>query len=182
MVFHPPGLNESKTLWLDSTDAVKNASTYYPIFWNSTDPNSSVITLGNNGAINGNGNTYVAYCFRDVEGYSKFGTYEGNTLADGPFIYTGFKPAFVIIKNTENTSNWNMLDSTRNTYNAAKNRLYPNLSSAEEVMSDGLDFVSNGFKLRQPTNNDQNQAYTYFYMAFAENPFVTSGGLPVTAR
>jgi hypothetical protein len=169
---------ETDVLLLSATDATTDNNTY----WNDTAPTSSVYSVGTSGRVNRNTTTYVAYCFAEIEGYSKFGSYTGNTLTDGPFIYTGFKPAFVIIKNTGNTSNWNMLDSTRNTYNATKNRLYPNLSSAEEVMSDGLDFVSNGFKLRQPTNNDQNQAYTYVYMAFAEHPFVTSGGLPVTAR
>ena len=183
LVFHPPGLNESKTLWMDSTDAVKNASTYYPIFWNSTDPNSSVITLGNNGAINGNGNTYVAYCFRDVEGYSKFGTYTGNGSADGTFIYTGFRPAFTIIKKSSDAGVWFMYDTTRDIDNKVQHRLLANDPQAENTGSgDDIDIVSNGIKVRSSASAINASGQTFFYMAFAENPFVTSGGLPVTAR
>lgn len=183
LVFSPPNLNESKTLWMDSTDAVKNAGTYYPIFWNSTDPTSSVITLGNNGAINGNGNTYVAYCFRDVEGYSKFGTYTGNGSADGTFIYTGFRPAFTIIKKSSDIGIWFIYDTTRDIDNKVQHRLLANDAQAENTGSgDDIDIVSNGFKARSSASAINASGQTFFYMAFAENPFVDSTGRPATAR
>jgi hypothetical protein len=127
-------------------------------------------------------NDYVAYIFHSVEGYSKFGSYTGNGNADGTFVYTGFRPAFIITKKTDGAYNWGMLDATRSSFNLADDWLGANLSNAESVETTrSADLLSNGFKARG-TNGDINHDSPYLYMAFAENPFVTSGGVPVTAR
>lgn len=136
--------------------------------WNSTSPTSTVFTVNGNGA-NQSTSTFVAYCFSEVAGYSKFGSYTGNGSADGPFVYLGFKPKFVMIKQSDGVTNWSIKDSSVNTYNAAVLRLYPNTSGAETSGAD-LDYLSNGFKCRT-TSNEVNAAGTYIYMAFAENPF-----------
>ena len=137
--------------------------------WNSTAPSSSVFTVGTAASTNQNTSTYVAYCFSEVAGYSAFGSYTGNGLADGTFVYLGFRPRFVMIKRTDGVTNWSIKDSSVNTYNAAVLRLYPNVSDAETSGAD-LDYLSNGFKCRT-TSNEVNAAGTYIYMAFAENPF-----------
>jgi hypothetical protein len=130
-----------------------------------------------------NGDTYVAYAFAEKQGYSKFGSYIGNGNADGPFVYTGFKPAFVMLKRTNTTSNWIIMDSKRNAFNEMESRLFPNLANAEQTQSTyGLDFLSNGFKLRDTVSQSNGSGSTYIYMAFAENPFTTSTGIPTTAR
>ena len=142
-------------------------------------PTSTVFSLVNNYAPTSQ--TSLAYCFHSVEGYSKIGKYTGNGSTDGTFVYTGFKPAFIITKKTDGTSNWGMLDATRSSFNVADDWMGVNLSNAESVESTrSADLLSNGFKARG-TNADINSG-TYIYMAFAENPFVTSTGKPVTAR
>jgi hypothetical protein len=152
-------------------------------YWNDTTPTSSVFSVFSSVNVNGSGETYVAYCFAEVKGFSKFGSYTGNSSADGTFVYTGFKPAFVIVKNTNYGSgtDWYVFDNKRNTYNVENLYLNPNLSAAEATGVE-TDFLSNGFKLRHSSTAMNNSSYTYIYMAFAENPFVTSGGIPVTAR
>ena len=131
---------------------------------------------------NSSGQTYVAYVFADVQGYSKFAKYTGNGNANGTFVYTGFKPAFVIIKKTS-AENWHMFDNKRDSYNAMYKRLFPNLTNAENTAINPLiDFTSNGFKLRTSSTVINSNATGYIYMAFAENPFVTSTGIPTTAR
>jgi hypothetical protein len=151
--------------------------------WNNTAPTSSVFSLGSGNYGNGSGNSIIAYCFAEVKGYSKFGSYTGNSSSDGTFVYTGFKPAFVMVKNTNYGpgTDWYIFDNKRNTYNVENLYLNPNLSAAEATGVD-TDFLSNGFKLRHSSIAMNNSSYTYIYMAFAENPFVTSGGIPVTAR
>ena len=140
--------------------------------WNSTSPTSTVFTVQGGAWANINGNTMVAYCFAPIAGYSAFGSYTGNGSTDGPFVYCGFRPRFVLIKRSDSTGNWFIWDSARNTYNAVNNQLYPDSSSAEQ-QADGLDFVSNGFKIRfSSTYADRNaNGGTYVYAAFAENPF-----------
>lgn len=137
--------------------------------WNNTSPTSSVFTLGTNFQ---NTSTWVAYCFAPVTGYSAFGSYTGNGSTDGPFVYCGFRPRFVLVKRFDSTGNWFIWDAARNTYNAVNNQLYPDSSSFEQ-QADGLDFVSNGFKIRfSSTYADRNASGgTYIYAAFAENPF-----------
>tara|TARA_R100001015_G_C4596718_1_gene151907 strand:- start:115 stop:1167 length:1053 start_codon:yes stop_codon:yes gene_type:complete len=151
--------------------------------WNSTTPTSTVFTLGNSGGINGNTQTYIAYCFKSIKGYSKIGTYVGNGNDDGPFIYTGFKPAWLMIKRTDTTADWFIMDNTRDDYqNPFADLLSPNLNDAENANTARGDFTSNGFKWRVSPNALNKVDNTYFYMAFAESPFVSSAGVPTTAK
>jgi len=148
--------------------------------WNNTDPTSSVFSVGTNNRANSAG-AMIAYCFAEVKGFSKFGSYVGNANADGPFIYTGFKPAFVIFKNTSTIQNWNMYDNKRDPYNVMDKRLYPSLSNAEATdVSYYMDFLSNGFKIRTTSGSFNGSGNTIIYMAFAEEPLV--GDNPATAR
>jgi hypothetical protein len=127
------------------------------------------------------GNNYIAYCFADVKGFSKFGKYTGSGDANGPFVYTGFKPAFIITKRTDNTSQWQLLDNKRLGFNPSNSELYADSSEVENTVTK-LDILSNGFKLRTTSTTQNASGGTYIYAAFAENPFVTSGGIPTTAR
>jgi len=140
-------------------------------FGNSTSvvvPNSTVVTLGaNNSDVSKNGENYVMYCFHSVEGYSKFGSYTGNSSTDGAFVYTGFRPAWILVKRTA-SGNWYMYDNKRNKNNVVNLELNPNTNQPEATFTT-LDFFSNGFKLR--TSNDAFNVNTYIYMAFAEQPF-----------
>ena len=159
-------------------------------FMNSTLPTSSNITVGGASVnTNANNGTYICYAFSPIQGYSKFGSYEGNGNANGPFVYTGFKPAWVMIKNVDNGGyDWAIMDSTRTPTNAngTYEFLWANLSAAEFTDGDSginmeIDFLSNGFKIRT-ARPELNLASTFIYMAFAENPFTTSTGIPTTAR
>jgi len=154
-------------LLLDGT----NGSGYAGL-WGSG-PTSSVITVTSNSQTNGNTKNFVAYCFHSVEGFSKFGSYTGNGSADGPFIYTGFRPAFVMLKRTDSPVDWLMYDTSRDPYNYVDNTLYPSTSDAENPAGSALlDIVSNGFKLRIAGGTALNTSSgTYLYMAFAEMPF-----------
>jgi len=184
-VYHD-SLGNTQRISLNETDATSSDSSA----WNNTTPTSSVFTIGNSSTTNGSSATTIAYCFAEKKGYSKFGKYTGNGNVDGTFVYTGFKPAFVIIKNTGATKNWYLFDNKRETFNAQDSVLYPNLFNAETSVSDynSLDFLSNGFKLRGGSSgvgDDTNGSYTYIYMAFAENPFVgndSGTAVPGTAR
>ena len=174
------GMGNTKHMRLNQTGAEDTANT----IWNNTSPTSSVFTVGTNGDVNGNNNPIIAYSFNSVQGYSKFGSYVGNGNTDGTFIYTGFKPSFLLIKNTSSATNWHMYDNKRLGYNVDNNVLRPNLSDAE-LTNDDLDILSNGFKLRRVTDALATNGDTYIYMAFAENPFVATSGtnaIPVTAR
>ena len=168
-------IGATKNLYLNNTDTPVTSSDR----WQDTTPTSSVFYLGSNGGVNGSGNTMIAYCFADVQGYSKFGSYVGNGNADGPFIYTGFKPAFVLTKNTSNTNNWTICDNKRNTFNPTDKVLNPNINTTEAV-NNPQDFVSNGIKNRATESNTNQSGATYIYMAFAEQPLV--GDNPATAR
>ncbi len=146
--------------------------------WQST-PTSSVFEIGSYGGFNGDGNGIIAYCFAPKQGFSKFGTYEGNGVADGAFVYTGFKPAFVMTKSVDSTSSWHIFDNKREGYNVDNNPLVAEATTIEAT-TDMIDILSNGFKLRIST--DPNVAETYIYMAVAEAPFVNSNGVPCNAR
>jgi hypothetical protein len=147
----------------------------------TTAPSSTVFGVDDYGAVNTSGNAHIAYCFTPIQGYSKFGSYTGNANADGTFVYTGFKPAFVMIKrSSDGTNDWTIFDNKRPGYNLINKALYPNGSWAEGT-GDALDFTSNGFKWRTAAA-PYNASATYIYMAFAENPFVTSTGVPATAK
>ena len=173
-VYHA-SLGATKRLRLDGTDAENTNST----LWNDTEPTSSVFSVGTYDQVNGSGINYIAYCFADVQGYSKFGSYVGNGNADGTFVYTGFKPAFVMRKDTSATNEWTLIDSKRSTYNQTNQTLVPNASDAEDGDFD-IDILSNGFKCRTAESAHNGSGRTYIYMAFAEEPLV--GDNPATAR
>jgi hypothetical protein len=132
--------------------------------------------------------SYLCYAFAEKQGYSKFGSYVGNGNGNGPFVYTGFKPAFVMFKRSSGIQSWDIHDSTRDPFNPMPRRLLPNLAYAEEtrptsgVSIDCMDFLSNGFKIKSIETILNASGDTFVYMAFAENPFVTSTGVPTTAR
>ena len=128
---------------------------------------------------------YVAYCFAEKQGYSKFGSYKGNSNADGPFIYTGFKPAWIMFKKTSGADGWGIFDNKRGYQNATNPLdayLQPNANNAESGESDSIDFLSNGFKWRISSGFRNESGSTFIYMAFAESPFVSSESVPTTAR
>jgi hypothetical protein len=163
-------LGASQYLFLNDTAAAGS----YSGFWNNTSPTSTLLTLGNDDGTNGTSKTYVAYCFAPVAGYSAFGSYTGNGSADGPFVYTGFKPAFILYKRTSSAGNsWRITDSTRSTYNLDDTAfLYPDSTQTENNnANDGLDILSNGFKMRTSNDPSNNSGSTYIYMAFASSPF-----------
>jgi hypothetical protein len=152
--------------------------------WNNTAPSSSIFTLGDGSETNGSGNTHIAYCFAEKKGFSKFGSYTGNGSTDGIFVYTGFKPAFTLIKKSSASGTWwEMVDNKRSPSNVMDNTLYANVTNSEfESSAYNRDFVSNGFKIRNTNGGDNTSGATYVYMAFAETPFVTSTGIPTTAK
>jgi len=154
-------------------------------FWNDTTPTSSVFTVGNSTRVNQSGSAMIAYCFAEKQGYSKFGSYTGNGNADGTFVYTGFKPAFVMLKKTSGTGNWQMFDDKRVGYNPDNDVLRANLSNTECTSCVKIDTLSNGFKLRNTDGDGNTSGGTYIYMSFASEPFTTSttnGSIPATAR
>jgi hypothetical protein len=149
--------------------------------WTTTEPTTSVYSIGTSTDVNIDGGEYVAYCFASKQGYSKFGKYVGNANTNGTFVYLGFKPAFVMVKRSDGTSDWTILDNKREGYNVINKRLVAN-STAAEATYNVLDFVSNGFKFRDGDGIWNGSGSDYIYMAFAENPFTTSTGVPTTAR
>ena len=150
--------------------------------WANSPPTSSVFYVGNS-EVNANTRNYVAYCFAEKQGYSKFGSYTGNGSEDGPFVYTGFKPQWIMFKNTGAAEEWVLQDTTRNPNNpVTKNiRVDSNIAEADASNID-IDFLSNGFKNRSDQAQVNSNGVVYIYMAFAEHPFVSSEGVPVTAR
>jgi len=165
----------TKKLRLNTTDAetVDNGA------FNDTAPTSSVFSLGNNGTSNGSGDNMIAYCFAEVKGFSKFGSYVGNLNDDGPFVYTGFKPAWVMVKDATTGEDWFMYDNRRPSYNY-NHYLRANTNGTEVTTDNWVDFLSNGFKLRKGQTGTNSSGDTYIYMAFAEEPLV--GDNPATAR
>jgi hypothetical protein len=162
--------------WVVWGEAIGTASNSR-LFLNTTD---AISTTGSIGASTntyfaydvGGGESWLAYCFHSIEGFSKFGSYTGNGSTDGPFVYTGFRPAFVITKCSSGSSNWNLLDSKRNTFNDADLHLLPNSTAAEATTtSNNLDLLSNGFKPRGAGGNTNTSGETYIFIAFAEQPF-----------
>ena len=178
ITYHKSFTTTGNYLQLQSTNAVATNIGYY-----SSAPSTTVINIGASGYVNEPSEDYIAYCFADVKGYSKFGSYTGNGNADGTFVYTGFKPAFVLAKRaTTAGENWTIYDNKRNDYNPVLKLLYPDSSGAEASAPNTYDFLSNGFKLRSSDGRENLSGATFIYMAFAENPFVTSSGVPATAR
>jgi len=164
-------------LHLNSTEVAGAETTW----WQSTLPTSSVFSVGTSYTVNDSGESVVAYLWTEKQGFSKFGSYTGNGDDDGPFIYTGFKPAFVMIKQTDSTKDWRITDNKRPGYNLINKALYANGNWAEGT-GNMLDHVSNGFKFRDDNVSDNASGGTYIYMAFAEAPFVNSNGVPCNAR
>jgi hypothetical protein len=168
-VYHS-SLANTEYILLNTSAAKATGATY----WNSATPTASVFSLGTAADVNTNTGTYVNYLFTAIAGYSDFGSYTGNGSANGPFIYTGFRPRWVLIKcSSAATTNWRILDTSRDTYNVESAELYPNLSNAEGAF-DSLDALSNGFKIRNTNASYNTSAATYVYAAFAENPFKIS--------
>ena len=170
-------------LYLNSV-GVNNDSSSNNIWFNGQTPTSTQFHIGTDGRIGDNVSTgaFVAYSFAPKQGYSKFGSWAGNGNADGPFIYTGFKPAFVLIKAITVDNDWLIQDNKRYPINTDVSKiLYPNSAKVEADSAD-TDILSNGFKLRNTTTSANTSGRSYIYMAFAENPFVTSTGVPATAR
>ena len=160
-----------------------NAANSNTVVWNTV-PTSTVFTIGTATGVNTSSATYIAYCWHSVEGFSKFGSYVGNGSSDGPFIYTGFKPACVIIKNASAAYRWVILDNKRDPINPAGKWLTPDQNIAEYNYNTSYphDFLSNGFKLRANTTVMNRSGNSFIYMAWAEHPFVGDGTNPVTAR
>jgi len=167
-VGHFPAIGNGEYLKLNDPGDVNIASTV----WNSTSPTSNVFHVGTSSATNIE-NNYVAYCFHSVDGYSKVGSYISNYSTNGPFVYTGFRPAFVIIKKLGASRHWYVMDSTRTTYNGSQNWLSPSQATTEDASTgENVDFLSNGFKIRtQWTSLNDSGSATYIYIAFAESPF-----------
>ena len=156
-----------------------DARTDSALKWNDTAPTSTLFSLGSGTDTNGSSRTYMAYCFTDIQGFSKCGSYEGNGNADGAFVYTGFRPAFVMTKSIDSESAWHIFDNKREGYNVDNDALEAD-DTTVEATADQIDLVSNGFKCRIAT--DPNVAETYIFMAFAEAPLVNSEGVPCNAR
>ena len=179
-MFHTGLGNNAKTLALEEADAVVTESSPYYSF-NNTAPTSTVFSVGAGNTTNGSSRTFVTYCFVEKQGYSKFGSYVGNGAADGTFIYLGFKPALFLLKSTDITQHWYMFDTARDTYNPSNSTLQPSTNNARQT-GYPMDFLSNGFKIRHNDGAWNGSGNSYIYMAFAEHPFVSSKGVPVTAR
>jgi hypothetical protein len=181
-VYHKSLGTPDKELILNSTAGVGTDTAT----WGNTTPTSSVFYVGASGETNTAGENYIAYCFAEVKGYSKAFSYTGNGNADGTFVYTGFKPAFLIIKRTDSADNWMLFDNKRDPYNLSYHRLSAESSAVEDTnigsIRQNIDLLSNGFKCRQPADGTNASGGTYIGIAFAENPFVSSKGIPTTAR
>jgi len=172
-------LGAGYTIQLGGTSGT-NAKISNTTMWQNTNPTSSVV-YSNGDQLDAN-ESYVFYCFAEKQGFSKFSSYTGNGNADGTFIYTGFKPAFVIIKPSSYANSWLILDNKRNAFNVTNTRLEADGTAADYSGLDYADFLSNGFKIRTSNSHPNNSGGTLIYMAFAENPFTTSTGVPACAR
>ena len=163
----------------NTTNAADNAT-----IWNDTAPTSTLFTVGTGNAVNKSGDNIVAYCFADVSGYQRFGSFSGNGDADGAFVYTGFRPAYVMLTQSSGTGSygWDILDDKRIGYNKDNDNLMASTSGVEDDTNDYWDLVSNGFKIRASTGNVGQAASNYIYVAFANQPFVNSKGVPCNAR
>jgi hypothetical protein len=157
--------------YMNLTNAFENFSS---TIWNNTSPTSTTFSIGNNINVNASGGTYVAYCWAAIAGYSAFTSYTGNGSTDGPFVYLGFRPKYVLIKVSSTTNSWEVFDTSRDTYNAGGLRLFAESSSAEVDSRPYIDILSNGFKLRSTGTGINGSGSTYIVAAWAENPFKNS--------
>jgi hypothetical protein len=172
--------NAAYYLNLNSSDARGSGNVF-----NNTAPTNKVFHIQDAGSLNtnGSGKNYIAYCWHSVENYSQIGKYVGNGSSDGTFVYTGFKPAFLLVKClSPSGTNWILWDNQRSKINPCDNVLYPDLSQAETTSGNDMDFLSNGFRCRGTNSNYNTDSRNYTYMAFAEHPFIGNGTNPVTAR
>ena len=169
-------LGNNSTIRLNNTGGTSSPTG----LWNTTSPTSSVFTVISSDVINRVGRTFVAYCFAEKTGYSKFGSYVGNGNADGTFVYTGFKPAFVMFKGN-NTSDWQLWDNKRDTFNPVEKAIHPNANGGASTDQD-IDFLSNGFKIRSNQAHLNGSGVEFIYMAFAEAPLVGTNGVTAKAR
>jgi len=172
---------ETEVIYLNASNATSDDSA----FFGDTAPTSSIFTVGGDNGVNGNGDSMIAYCFAEKKGYSKFGSYTGNGNSDGTFVYTGFRPAWFLVKRTDGSDHWTLWDNKRETtMNPNDNVLYPSTNGAESSSdtSYACDFLSNGIKWRGTSTGMNTSGGTYIYIAFAESPFVNSNGVPTTAR
>ena len=177
IVYHV-SVGNSKRVGLNQTNAESSTAQS----WGGTTPTSSVITLGTSSGTNANGDDFIMYAFADVKGFSKFGKYSANNNADGPFVYLGFRPAWLMLKVIDgNTGGWDLYDNKRGAFNGQISMLQANANSAQAT-SDAVDFLSNGFKIRNTSGNQNGSGDTIIYMAFAESPFVNSNKVPTNAR
>ena len=189
-VYHAGIASDAETdyLYLDSTNAAADDANLF----NDTAPTSTVFSIGTSGVVN-QAEAHIAYCFAEIKGYSKIGSYTGNGNADGPFLYLGFRPKFIIIKRTDTTGSWFLIDSVRdiNTLGAANTKgsaeaqhqqLFADASDAEATYNSSAgDFLSNGYKLKGTNASTNASGGTFIYLAFAEHPLVSSKGVPTTA-
>ena len=168
IVYHSSLTSNQYAIRLNTTAAQTGA---FGTYWNSTSPTSSVFSVGTSGENNQNTATYVAYCFAPIAGYSAFGSYTGNGSSDGPFVYTGFRPRWVLMKSSTLVTNWWIIDTARNTYNVANTLLTPSNNYADDSTYNVMDVTSNGFKIRTTYTGVNSSNDTYIYAAFAENSF-----------
>jgi len=175
------GAGNEYYLELDTSDARETASSV----WGDTTPSSTTFRVGGaNTKNNSSSDNFVSYCFTPIQGYSKFGSYTGNNNTDGPFVYLGFSPAWIITKRADASDNWRLVDSARNPFNDGSATASQTNNSNNETDSGtrDLDLLSNGFKVRTTDPDSNASSGTYIYMAFASHPFVSSKGVPVTAK
>jgi len=181
-VYHHKNTSAPETDFLRLEDTAATADD--ASVWSDEAPTSSVFTLGDTNGINQNTKLFVSYLWSEKQGFSKFGSYVGNGNADGPMIFLGFRPAFILTKRTDGGSNyWTIWDNKRDPDNWCGQKIYPNATNAEQTESTGnLDFVANGVKIRNNGGDYNGSGQTYIYAAFAEAPFVNSEGVPCNAR
>ena len=178
IVLPPTITGYDKDMKLEDNTALGNSDV-----WNNTAPSSTVFSVGTNTNMNDNNATFISYSFAEKQGYSKFGTYIGNGNADGRFVYTGFKPAFIIVKRTDNSGDWQLMDNKRDSINVMDTNLFPNSADADTASNTyDTDFISNGFKFRGTSGARNGSGMSYIYMAFAEEPLVASNYNVATAR
>ena len=180
-VYHH-SIGNTKSLFLNTTEAATTESAY-----NNTSPTSSIQTINGSGANNGDGDNMIVYFFTPIKGYSKFGSFQGNNSSDGTFVYLGFKPRWLMVKNTTQTHDnhsWIIFDSARETNNVIDTFLEADTNAADVTSGrNEVDFLSNGFKARASYGDfNGGDGHVFVYMAFAEHPFVSSKGVPTTAR
>jgi len=177
--YHHKGTDDNEYIMLNVKDATSTAAARN--VFDGSDFTSTYFEMGNNNIVN-DSKTYVAYCWTEIQGYSKFGSYTGNANDDGPFVYTGFKPAWLMFKNSDASERWFISDNKRDTFNSVEKHMRAEYEGSEYSTTTSIDYLSNGFKIREDDNHMNGDGENIIYAAFAEQPFVTSGGVPCTAR